>query len=100
MGAMKRTTTTLLLAGAMAAIFLAGSWYGRHLAGGPLKPAFGLSGAADRQILYYVDPMHPAYTSDRPGIAPDCGMDLVPVYAGQHQSPAADSALAAAVSLS
>ena len=33
------------------------------------------------RILYYQDPMHPAYRSDKPGIAPDCGMDLVPVYA-------------------
>ena len=24
--------------------------------------------------------MHPAYKSDKPGIAPDCGMELVPVY--------------------
>jgi Cu(I)/Ag(I) efflux system membrane fusion protein len=37
--------------------------------------------AGERKILYWVDPMHPAYTSDKPGIAPDCGMDLVPVYA-------------------
>ena len=35
---------------------------------------------AGRKILYYVDPMHPAYRSDKPGIAPDCGMELVPVY--------------------
>ena len=34
-----------------------------------------------RRVLYYVDPMHPAYTSDKPGIAPDCGMTLEPVYA-------------------
>ncbi len=34
-----------------------------------------------RKILHWVDPMHPAYTSDKPGIAPDCGMKLVPVYA-------------------
>jgi RND family efflux transporter MFP subunit len=27
--------------------------------------------------------MHPAYKSDKPGIAPDCGMKLVPVYAGE-----------------
>jgi membrane fusion protein, copper/silver efflux system len=33
-----------------------------------------------RKILHWVDPMHPAYTSDKPGKAPDCGMDLVPVY--------------------
>jgi RND family efflux transporter MFP subunit len=37
--------------------------------------------AASRKILYYVDPMHPAYKSDKPGIAPDCGMQLEPVYA-------------------
>ena len=37
--------------------------------------------AASRRILYYVDPMHPSYRSDKPGTAPDCGMDLVPVYA-------------------
>src|ERR1700736_147628 len=33
-----------------------------------------------RKILYWVDPMHPAYKSDKPGIAPDCGMTLEPVY--------------------
>src|SRR5579864_6043172 len=33
------------------------------------------------KILYYQDPMHPWYKSDKPGIAPDCGMKLVPVYA-------------------
>ncbi len=39
------------------------------------------SGPAARKILYWQDPMHPAYTSNKPGTAPDCGMDLVPVYA-------------------
>ena len=38
--------------------------------------------APAKKILYWVDPMHPAYKSDKPGIAPDCGMDLVPVYEG------------------
>src|SRR5512136_1784799 len=33
-----------------------------------------------RKILYYVDPMNPAHTSDKPGKAP-CGMDMEPVYA-------------------
>lgn len=37
-----------------------------------------------RRILYYVDPMHPAYRSNAPGIAPDCGMPLVPVYEGEY----------------
>ena len=35
----------------------------------------------EHKILYYVDPMHPSYKSDKPGIAPDCGMQLTPVYA-------------------
>ncbi len=36
----------------------------------------------DRRVLYWYDPMHPAYKSDKPGFAPDCGMQLVPRYAG------------------
>jgi Cu(I)/Ag(I) efflux system membrane fusion protein len=35
----------------------------------------------ERKVLYWFDPMHPAYKSDKPGIAPDCGMTLVPKYA-------------------
>lgn len=38
---------------------------------------------AERKVLYWVDPMHPAYKSDKPGTAPDCGMTLVPVYADE-----------------
>lgn len=40
------------------------------------------SASPDGKILYYQDPMHPWYKSDKPGIAPDCGMKLVPIYAG------------------
>jgi len=52
------------------------------------------AGTADkggRKVLYWVDPMHPAYKSDKPGIAPDCGMKLEPVYAdgGAAVAPAA-----------
>lgn len=35
----------------------------------------------ERKILFWYDPMHPAYKADKPGIAPDCGMQLVPKYA-------------------
>jgi RND family efflux transporter MFP subunit len=35
----------------------------------------------ERKILYWYDPMHPQYKADKPGKAPDCGMDLVPKYA-------------------
>ena len=56
------------------ASFLAGTWYSKRGA----NPASAQGG---RRILYYIDPMHPAYKSDKPGIAPDCGMQLEPVYA-------------------
>jgi membrane fusion protein, copper/silver efflux system len=53
----------------------------------------GGSASADkngRKVLYWVDPMHPAYKSDKPGTAPDCGMKLEPVYAdgGPSAAPA------------
>ena len=41
----------------------------------------GQASAGEGKILYYQDPMHPWYRSDKPGIAPDCGMKLVPIYA-------------------
>ena len=59
---------------AIAAAFLGGYGYGRWHG----KPRDAASGGR----LYWVDPMHPWYKSDKPGIAPDCGMKLVPVYAG------------------
>ncbi len=47
-------------------------------------------GGQARRVLYWVDPMHPAYKSDKPGKAPDCGMDLVPVYENGAGQLAAD----------
>ena len=48
-------------------------------------PVYGEPSAAsgERRIAYYKDPMHPWFTSDKPGKAPDCGMDMVPVYEGE-----------------
>ena len=45
----------------------------------------------ERKVLYWYDPMHPQYKSDKPGKAPDCGMDLVPKYADDQ--PAAPGAV-------
>src|SRR5215472_3562879 len=42
----------------------------------------------ERKVLYWYDPMHPAYKSDKPGIAPDCGMPLVPKYTDEETSTA------------
>jgi RND family efflux transporter MFP subunit len=53
--------------------FLAGEWYGRD-------GSDGSSSQAEREVLYYVDPMNPGFRSEEPGIAP-CGMPLEPVYA-------------------
>ena len=69
---MKKILSVLLLLVLLALTYLAG----RHHA-----PVSIGANAGARHILYYVDPMHPSYKSDKPGIAPDCGMQLEPVYA-------------------
>jgi len=53
------------------ASFLAGRWRSQPAA----------ASVAPHRVLYYRDPMHPAYKSDKPGVAPDCGMKLEAVYA-------------------
>jgi RND family efflux transporter MFP subunit len=58
--------------------FLAGGAWWNRSAPDPKAAAGG-----PRRILYYHDPMHPAYKSDKPGIAPDCGMQLEPVYSDE-----------------
>src|SRR6266545_1371913 len=73
------TLTVVLITGA----FLAGTWYQHTMA--------KASSASARKVLYYVDPMHPAYKSDKPGIAPDCGMQLEPVYADGAPAASADA---------
>src|SRR4051794_15020787 len=78
--ARRSLATGLVVAIVAVAAFTAGTMYSRH------PPAAAASG---RRILYYHDPMHPAYRSDKPGIAPDCGMDLEPVYSDG--GPAIDS---------
>jgi Cu(I)/Ag(I) efflux system membrane fusion protein len=55
--------------------------------------------SSSREPLYYVDPMHPSYKSSKPGIAPDCGMELVPVYADDLAKQAAASAAKGTVSI-
>ncbi len=55
-----------------------GRWYGPI---GSPKQTADTGPGGERKILYWVDPMHPWYKSDKPGIAPDCNMPLEPVYA-------------------
>jgi multidrug efflux pump subunit AcrA (membrane-fusion protein) len=49
----------------------------------PNAAAISSAPASDRKVLFWYDPMHPKYTADKPGIAPDCGMTLVPKYADE-----------------
>jgi membrane fusion protein, copper/silver efflux system len=57
-------------------------------AGNKTQSSMSMSAASkqDRKILYWYDPMHPAYKADKAGIAPDCGMALVPKYAEDNVS--------------
>ena len=81
MRALRFLLILLLLAGAFGGGYLYRSRRGGAASGG------------GRKVLYWVDPMHPAYKSDKPGIAPDCGMKLEPVYAdGGAPEPAAQAA--------
>jgi RND family efflux transporter MFP subunit len=68
---MKKFAIVLVIAAAFAGGYGYGRWYGKA------APA----AKSARKILYWQDPMHPQYKSDKPGIAPDCGMKLEPVYA-------------------
>lgn len=73
---MKKLAVLLLVAAGFAGGFGYGRWYGKPVAA---------AGTPERKALYWVDPMHPWYKSDKPGIAPDCNMQLVPVYEGDEK---------------
>ncbi len=64
-----------------AAAFLAGYGWGRWYGPRPSAAAANRAAPASR----YYCPMHPSYTSDRPGDCPICGMRLVPL---EEQAPA------------
>jgi len=68
---MRSVVLALLVLAVIAASYGLG-WHQAHSQAGSQK---------GRHVLYYVDPMHPGYKSDKPGIAPDCGMKLEPVFA-------------------
>lgn len=70
---MTRAPLLIALVAIAAAAFLAGAYTGYH--------SRSEGGKGERKVLHWVDPMHPSYTSDKPGIAPDCGMPLEPVFA-------------------
>ena len=81
---MKRIWSAALLLAVVAVAFLAGVWVTWRASG-------RAAGPGTRKVLYWVDPMHPTYKSDKPGIAPDCGMALEPVYADDAAGPTGSS---------
>ncbi|HYG99737.1 MAG TPA: efflux RND transporter periplasmic adaptor subunit [Terriglobales bacterium] len=89
---MKGHTQTILRAAAVITVVAAAALllFGRGLLKSGAQPAHedhsahAASGEpSGRKVLYWYDPMHPNYKSEKAGIAPDCGMDLVPMYEGQ-----------------
>jgi membrane fusion protein, copper/silver efflux system len=71
---MKRPLNIALLLLLLIVSFMGGSWYNQH------KTGKEENNEGSRKVLYYVDPMNPAHTSDKPGAAP-CGMPMEPVHA-------------------
>jgi hypothetical protein len=71
---MKKRSVVIVMLVIAAGSFMAGVW---------VNQTSHRSKPGERKILYYVDPMNPSYRSDKPGIAPGCGMPLEPVYADQ-----------------
>jgi hypothetical protein len=82
---MKKVLTEVVIALLVILSYAAGRQYTARLS---------TTNLGGRRVLYWVDPMHPSYKSDRPGIAPDCGMALEPVYAddSNHARPSAGAA--------
>ena len=79
---MTRGQTALVLLSAIGGGFVAGAFYTTR------ERVVNAADLGTRRVLHYVDPMHPAYTSDKPGTAPDCGMALEPVYADDARAAA------------
>lgn len=67
-------------------VFAVGFGYGRWYS---TKPD---SVKSARRVLYYKDPMHPWYHANKPGVAPDCGMKLEPVFEDSFPLPASGPA--------
>src|SRR5882762_5701712 len=82
MSQMKRTSLAIAVVAAIAASYGVGRYHSQT------------RNQTGRHVLYYLDPMHPSYKSDKPGIAPDCGMPLVPVYAEDFGNAQPSSSLA------
>ena len=73
---MNRRTQIAVLVGSVTVIAILDVLAMRHHEASPAKQT-----VPQEAPSYWYDPMHPAYKSGKPGIAPDCGVELVPKYA-------------------
>jgi RND family efflux transporter MFP subunit len=71
----RKAIYSIALCGLVGAAFLAGSLHSS-------REAVTAAAVDPYKPLYYRCPMHPSYTSDKPGVAPCCGMKLEPVFPG------------------
>lgn len=71
---MKRISVIVILIAVAAALLGGGIWYGAKLT----HKAPSHHEMHEKKIIYHC-PMHPSYTSDKPGNCPICGMNLVPM---------------------
>jgi len=88
-----RSVAVVLLGGALGAVYMIGAhkaWFTKSAPQARVNSA----SAQPHRVLYWYDPMHPAYQSNKPGIAPDCGMELVPKYADEGAKDAAANNIA------
>jgi membrane fusion protein, copper/silver efflux system len=70
---MRVLSRSIFLVAVIVMSYVAGTWHSRDVAQGNSAPTA-------RAVLYYHCPMHPGLKSDKPGVAPCCGMQLEPVY--------------------
>ncbi len=89
---MKKARTIAITGAALAAAVLGlGTWACQK---GGTADRRGLGAAVHTVAHLYHCPMHPAYTSDRPGDCPICGMKLVPVESPGPSSAAGEREIA------
>ncbi len=93
---MKRLRYAILVSILVAAGYFVG-WWTAVRTGSP--SAVNSQTSRERKILRYYCPMHPRYTSDKPGDAPCCGMRMVPAYSDDNPAtPAIPTAFSFVVS--
>lgn len=72
---MKKTLKIVLAILLIIAVAIAATYF--------YKSTISKPDVAKSDVIYYC-PMHPSYTSPRPGTCPICGMNLVPMEKGEH----------------